>query len=104
MISAARVRGEVRLGRRLSVPSGLAERIDRVRGNEPFEHWVDRSCRGRRRGALSRWCVERALLLGSGTLALAAATNESRERDLSVVEASIVRCQVLPARAVTTAI
>lgn len=29
-----------RLGRRLSVPSGLAERIDRVRGNEPFEHWV----------------------------------------------------------------
>ena len=22
------------------VPSGLAERIDRVRGEEPFEHWV----------------------------------------------------------------
>jgi hypothetical protein len=22
------------------VPSGLAERIDRVRGDEPFEHWV----------------------------------------------------------------
>jgi hypothetical protein len=22
------------------IPSGLAERIDRVRGEEPFEHWV----------------------------------------------------------------
>jgi hypothetical protein len=22
------------------IPSGLAERIDRVRGDEPFEHWV----------------------------------------------------------------
>ena len=22
------------------MPSGLAERIDRVRGDEPFEHWV----------------------------------------------------------------
>lgn len=51
MISAARVGGLAsgrsilsvwRLGRRLSVPSGLAERIDRVRGNELFEHWVSR--------------------------------------------------------------
>jgi hypothetical protein len=22
------------------IPSGLAERIDRVRGEEPFDHWV----------------------------------------------------------------
>lgn len=31
-----------RLGRRFSIPSGLAERIDRVRGKESFEHWVRR--------------------------------------------------------------
>jgi hypothetical protein len=29
-----------RFRRRSRVPSGLAERIDRVRGDEPFEHWV----------------------------------------------------------------
>jgi hypothetical protein len=29
-----------RFSRRARVPSGLAERIDRVRGDEPFEHWV----------------------------------------------------------------
>jgi hypothetical protein len=29
-----------RFSRRSPVPSGLAERIDRVRGDEPFEHWV----------------------------------------------------------------
>jgi hypothetical protein len=28
------------LSRRARVPSGLAERIDRIRGDEPFEHWV----------------------------------------------------------------
>ena len=26
--------------RRLRIPSGLAERVDRVRGDETFEHWV----------------------------------------------------------------
>jgi hypothetical protein len=29
-----------RFSRRARVPSGLAERIDRVRGDEPFERWV----------------------------------------------------------------
>lgn len=29
-----------RFSRRTRVSSGLAERIDRVRGDEPFEHWV----------------------------------------------------------------
>jgi hypothetical protein len=32
--------GMSRFSRRSRVPSGLAERIDRVRGDEPFEHWV----------------------------------------------------------------
>jgi hypothetical protein len=32
--------GMPRFSRRSRVPSGLAERIDRVRGDEPFEHWV----------------------------------------------------------------
>jgi hypothetical protein len=26
--------------RDMQIPNGLAERIDRVRGEEPFEHWV----------------------------------------------------------------
>jgi hypothetical protein len=26
--------------RHLRIPSGLAERVDRVRGDEPFEHWI----------------------------------------------------------------
>jgi hypothetical protein len=29
-----------RSDRRSRIPNGLAERIDRVRGDEPFEHWV----------------------------------------------------------------
>jgi Fe-S cluster biosynthesis and repair protein YggX len=29
-----------RSDRRSYIPSGLAERIDRVRGDESFEHWV----------------------------------------------------------------
>jgi hypothetical protein len=29
-----------RSDRRSYIPSGLAERIDRVRGDEPFAHWV----------------------------------------------------------------
>lgn len=29
-----------RFSRRTRVSSGLAERIDRVRGDEPFEHWI----------------------------------------------------------------
>lgn len=29
-----------RIDRRISIPSGLAERIDRVRGEELIEHWV----------------------------------------------------------------
>ena len=29
-----------RFSRLSRVPSGLAERIDRVRGDEPFEHWI----------------------------------------------------------------
>jgi hypothetical protein len=32
--------GMPRFSRRARVPSGLAERIDRVRGDEPFEHWI----------------------------------------------------------------
>jgi hypothetical protein len=29
-----------RSDRSFSIPSGLADRIDRVRGEEPFEHWL----------------------------------------------------------------
>jgi hypothetical protein len=29
-----------RLERPLSIPTGLAERVDRVRGDQSFEHWV----------------------------------------------------------------
>jgi hypothetical protein len=29
-----------RFERRPRIPSGLAERIERVRGDEPFEHWI----------------------------------------------------------------
>ena len=32
--------GMPRFSRRAHVPSGLAERIDRIRGDEPFEHWI----------------------------------------------------------------
>lgn len=29
-----------RSDRSFTIPSGLADRIDRVRGEEPFEHWL----------------------------------------------------------------
>lgn len=32
--------------RRPRIPTGLAERIERVRGNEPFEHWIRHQLEG----------------------------------------------------------
>jgi len=34
------MRRVARLERLLRIPSGLAERVDRVRGDEAFEHWI----------------------------------------------------------------
>jgi hypothetical protein len=44
------------LHRRPNVPSGLAERIDRIRGDESFSHWV--------RHQLEAAVLERELALG----------------------------------------
>jgi hypothetical protein len=49
-----------RLERHLSIPTGLAERVDRVRGDQPFEHWV-------------RHQIEAAVLEGERMLGLVSA-------------------------------
>ncbi len=77
-----------RIERRLSIPTGLAERVDRVRGDQSFEHWV-------------RHQIEAAVLEGERMLGLVSArqgdqirtqdTALEQQRDRARVSGGVMR-------------